>query len=109
MVPRYENRSEPYPRARQSTIDLLHIWPYTQIIKGKARHIYLGDEQELILDAIGAAMGKRRIGFEASRSQLIKKAVSNFIEDCMAEVDLNEAIGEIRKHPVISKETTHGR
>jgi hypothetical protein len=76
--------------------------------KGNARHIYLDHEQELILDAIGVAMGKRRIGVEASRSQLIKKAVSNFIDDCKADEDLSEAIGETRKQMAAGKETPHG-
>jgi hypothetical protein len=66
--------------------------------KGNARHIYLDNEQEVLLDAIGAAMGKRRLGVLASRSQLISTAVRNFIEDCRAEEDLKEAIEEATKN-----------
>jgi hypothetical protein len=73
--------------------------------KGNARHIYLDDEQEVILDAIGAAMGKRRLGVTGSRSQLIFTAVRNFIDDCIQEEDLKEAIGEARKHLANGKET----
>jgi len=75
--------------------------------RGNARHIYLDNEQASILDAIGAAMGKRRLGVEASRSQLIFKAVKNFIEDCTVEEDLREAIEEARRHPPTRKETPH--
>lgn len=72
-----------------------------------ARHISLDEEQELMLDAIGAAMGKRRIGVAASRSQLIFTAVRNFIDDCKAEEDLREAIQEARQRLAIGKETPH--
>jgi hypothetical protein len=75
--------------------------------KGNARHIYLDGEQELILDAIGAAMGKRRIGVSASRSQLIFTAVRNFIDDCMRDEDLREAILETRSQLAAGKETPH--
>ncbi len=75
--------------------------------KRNACHICLDDEQDLILDAIGTAMGKRRVGVEASRSQLIFTAVRNFIDDCMEEEDLREAIGETRKHLASGKETPH--
>ena len=75
--------------------------------RGNARHIYLDNEQTLMLDAIGVAMGKRRLGIAASRSQLIFTAVRNFIDDCMVEEDLREAIGETRKHLTTGKETPH--
>jgi hypothetical protein len=75
--------------------------------KGNACHIYLNKEQGAILDAIGAAMGQRRLGVEASRSQLICTAVRNFIEDCMAEEDLREAITVARKRLTAQKESPH--
>ena len=75
--------------------------------KGNACHIYLNNEQAILLDAIGAAMGKRRLGAEASRSQLIFTAVRNFIDDCKAEEDLKEAIQEARQHLATGKETPH--
>jgi len=67
-----------------------------EMAKGNARHIYLDKEQEVLLDAVGAAMGKRRLGVQASRSQLIFIAVRNFIDDCGAEEDLREAAEEAR-------------
>jgi hypothetical protein len=76
--------------------------------KGNARHIYLDHEQELILDAITVAKGKRRLDVEATRSQLIKTAVRNYIEDCMAEEDLREAIGEVRRQLLTGKGAPHG-
>lgn len=82
-----------------------HLWPYTlRMARGNARHIYLDDEQTLILDAIGVAMGKRRLGVTASRSQLIFTAVRNFVDECMEEEDLREAIGETRKRISVGKE-----
>jgi hypothetical protein len=76
--------------------------------KGNARHIYLDHEQELILDAISVAKGKRRLDVEATRSQLIKTAVRNYIEDCKVEEDLRESIEETRKLLATGKETRHG-
>jgi metal-responsive CopG/Arc/MetJ family transcriptional regulator len=73
--------------------------------KGNARHIYLDDQQEQILDAIIAAKAKRRLDVEASRSQLIKTAVRNYIDECMEEEDLREAIVEARKHLASSRKT----
>jgi len=76
--------------------------------KGSARHIYLDHEQEVILDAIAATMGKRRVGVAASRSQLIFTAVRNFIDECLEHEDLREAIAETRKHLAAAKETLNG-
>jgi hypothetical protein len=85
-----------------------HIWPYYMLMaKGNACHIYLNNEHALILDSIGAAMGKRRLGTEASRSQLIFTAIRNFIEDCTEEEDLREAIAEVRRQLARVKETPH--
>ena len=75
--------------------------------KGNARHIYLDREQELILDAISVAKSKRRLDVEATRSQLIKTAVRNYIDDCKEEEDLREAIEEARKQLTARKETPH--
>ncbi len=75
--------------------------------KGNACHIYLNNEQGPILDAIGAAMGKRRLGVAASRSQLIFTAVRNFVDDCMAEEDLREAITGTRKQLEATRERPH--
>lgn len=53
-------------------------------------------EQEIILDSIGETLGRRRLGAEATRSQLIFSAIRNFIEDCRDEEDLREAIDQAR-------------
>ena len=71
--------------------------------KGHASNIYLNSEQALLLDAIGIAMGKRRLGVEPSRSQLIFTAVRNFIDDCGEEEDLREAIKAARERSQIGK------
>ncbi|MGD1211286.1 MAG: hypothetical protein ABR973_08030 [Candidatus Acidiferrales bacterium] len=75
--------------------------------KGTARHIYLNEEQAFLLDAIGAAMGKRRLGVEPSRSQLILSAIRNFIEDCRDEEDLREAIDEAKAQLVARNNSPH--
>lgn len=85
-----------------------HIWPYAwAMARGNAYHIYLDNQQAFILDAIGVAMGKRRLGVEASRSQLISTAVRNFIEDCTVEEDLREAIAEARSQLATGKGSPH--
>jgi len=76
--------------------------------KGNNRHIYLDREQELMLDAICEAMGKRRLGVRASRSQLIFSAVRNFIEDCRVEEDLREAIETVRAQLVADRKKSTG-
>jgi hypothetical protein len=76
--------------------------------RGSACHIYLDKAQALILDSIGTAMGRRRLGVDASRSQLIFTAVRNFIEDCGAEEDLREAIAEARAQLTTEKKSSGG-
>jgi hypothetical protein len=78
-----------------------------EMAKGKACHIYLNKEQEFLLDAIGATLGKRRLGVEPSRSQLILSAVRNFIEDCRAEEDLREAIEEAQAQLDAGRKSPH--
>jgi len=76
--------------------------------KGNTRHIYLNKEQEFLLDAISEAMGRRRLGVAASRSQLIFSAVRNFIEDCRVEEDLREAIETARTQLLADKKESTG-
>ena len=64
---------------------------------GEPCHIYLDKEQAVMLDAIGAAMGRRRLGVKAHRSQLISTAIRNFIVDCRDEEDLMVAIEDARR------------
>jgi len=85
-----------------------HIFQ-NEMARGKACHIYLNREQRLVLDAIGAAMGRRRLGVAASRSHLILTAIRNFIEDCLVEEDLKEAIEETRKQLAAEKGASHAK
>ncbi|HXX18667.1 MAG TPA: hypothetical protein VEJ46_04640 [Candidatus Acidoferrum sp.] len=55
-------------------------------------HVNLNEEQIAILDAIAKEKGKTRTGIEPNRSQLIVKAIDNFIDDCRRENDLKQAI-----------------
>jgi hypothetical protein len=61
---------------------------------GRPKHIYLNRGQEVLLDTIARAMGRSRIGIEPWRSQLIAKAVANYIEDCRQDPVLKAAIVE---------------
>ena len=65
--------------------------------RGQPCHIYLDNEQELLLDAISIAKGKRRLDVKATRSQLISTAVRNFIIDCREEEDLRVAVDDALK------------
>ena len=59
---------------------------------GGARNVYLTKEQVVILSAIAKAMGETPVGVEPSRSQLIGKAVQNYIAQCQQDEHLKEAI-----------------
>jgi hypothetical protein len=61
-----------------------------------------------MLDAVGAGIGKRRLGVASSRSQLNRTAAQNFIDDCMVEKDVRYAIRLTRRHLKLGKETQHG-
>jgi hypothetical protein len=78
-----------------------------KMANGNPCHIYLNKEQGFLLDAIGTAMGKRRLGVEPSRSQLILLAVRNFIDDCRAEEDLREAIEQALALLADKRKSTH--
>src|ERR1700719_2349260 len=70
-----------------------HIWSLMEkrASSSKSPHIYIGD-RTLILDAIARAMGEPRTGIETNRSQIIVKAVNNFIDDCRKKKNLRIAI-----------------
>lgn len=61
---------------------------------GNPRHIYLKRRQEELLDVIAKVMGSSRIGIEPARSQLIAKAVENYIEDCRQDPIFRAAIDQ---------------
>jgi hypothetical protein len=60
--------------------------------RGTARNVYLDKRQVEILESIAQAMGQGRIGIRPKRSQLIVKAVENFINDCRKRRKLRDAI-----------------
>jgi len=69
-----------------------HIGPYGTE-SGCARHIYLKREFEVLLDAIAEQVSNSRLGpHGVSRSQLINKAIQNYIEECRNEPALKAAI-----------------
>jgi len=60
---------------------------------GSARHIYLKREFEVLLDAISTEVSNSRLGpYGVSRSQLINKAIENYIEECRTDPKLKVAI-----------------
>jgi hypothetical protein len=64
---------------------------------GKSHHVYFEKDQDALLEAIATAMGKPRTGIEPSRSQLIGKAIENFMEECRREPVLRGAIEETER------------
>jgi hypothetical protein len=60
---------------------------------GSARHVYLNKEFEVVLDAIAEEVSNSRLGpHGVSRSQLINKAIENYIEECRNDSILKGAV-----------------
>jgi len=84
--------------------------------RGKSRHIYLEPDLCVVLDAIATAKGQRRIDIEPHRSQMISKAVQNFIDDCRNEDEalraaISRAEAELHAQKIRNasgKKSTHG-
>ena|SRR5260370_1097090 len=69
------------------------IYGHMGCTSGSARHIYLKREFEVLLDAIAAEVSNSRLGpYGVSRSQLINKAIENFIEECRNDSTLKAAV-----------------
>jgi len=65
---------------------------------GCARHVYLKREFEVLLDAIAEQVSNSRLGpHGVSRSQLINKAIQNYIEECRSDPALKAEIERIEK------------
>ena len=65
---------------------------------GAARHVYLKREFEVLLDAIAEQVSNSRLGpHGVSRSQLINKAIRNYIDECRTEPELKAAIERAEK------------
>ena len=65
------------------------IYGHMRTTSGSARHIYLKKEFEVLLDAIAAELSNSRLGpHGVSRSQLINKAIENYIEECRTDSTL---------------------
>jgi hypothetical protein len=65
--------------------------------KGIQLNTYVPKEDVRILDAIAKAMAQGEIGIRPTRSQLVTKAIENFIQACGSRDDLRQAIEAIRK------------
>ncbi len=65
--------------------------------KGIALNTYVPKEDVRTLDAIAEAMAQGEIGIRPTRSQLITKAIENFIEVCRTRDHLRQAIETVRK------------
>jgi len=66
---------------------------------GNARHIYLKRVFEVFLDAIAEEVSNSRLGpHGVSRSQLINKAIANYIGECRDEPALKAAIEKTERN-----------
>jgi hypothetical protein len=65
--------------------------------KGTQLNTYVPKEDVRILDAIAEAMAHGEIGIRPTRSQLVTKAIQNFVRACEARDDLKQAIESVRK------------
>ncbi|MGC2465158.1 MAG: hypothetical protein WA517_08175 [Candidatus Acidiferrum sp.] len=65
--------------------------------KGIQLNSYVPKEDVRTLDAIAEAMAKGEIGIRPTRSQLVTKAIENFIQACQARDHLRQAIESVRK------------
>jgi hypothetical protein len=75
---------------------------------GNARHIYLRREFEVLLDAIAEEVSNSRLGpHGVSRSQLISKAIENYINECRNEPALKGAIERTERK--LFEETAKGQ
>lgn len=71
--------------------------------RGKSYHVYLEKAQETILEAIAIEKGRGRTGIKPHRSQLIVKAIENFVEDCRQEPALKGVIEEAERRLLCEK------
>jgi hypothetical protein len=71
--------------------------------KGIQLNTYVPKEDVRMLDAIAEAMAQGEVGIRPTRSQLVTKAIENFIRACEARDHLKTAIETVRKE--FEKET----
>ena len=75
------------------------IYGHMRTTSGSARHIYLKKEFEVLLDAIAAELSNSRLGpHGVSRSQLINKAIENYIEESPTNPTLKVLSKRARKN-----------
>lgn len=60
--------------------------------KGISLNLYVPKRQVALLDSIAAAMGEGELGIQPTRSQLVSKAIENFIEACQKREDLKRVV-----------------
>jgi|SRR5579859_2477881 len=77
--------------------------------KGTSLNLYVPKRQVALLDSIAAAMGEGEIGIQPTRSQLVSKAIENFIEACQKREDLRRAIETSNKEFVLEPRRTNSR
>lgn len=71
--------------------------------RGRPFLINLEKDQQTILEAIATEKGRGRTGIKPHRSQLIVKAIENYVEDCRQEPDLRGAIEETERRLLAEK------
>jgi hypothetical protein len=64
--------------------------------KGTQLNVYVPKDKVRELDAIATAMGEGEIAIRPTRSQLVTKAIENFVLACQSREDLKRAIEAAR-------------
>jgi hypothetical protein len=64
--------------------------------KGTQLNVYVPKDKVRELDAIATAMGDGEIAVRPTRSQLVTKAIENFVTTCQRREDLRHAIEAVR-------------
>lgn len=65
--------------------------------KGIQLNTYVPKDDVRVLDAIAEAMAHGDIGIRPTRSQLVTKAIQNFVRACETRDDLKQVIESVRK------------
>jgi hypothetical protein len=76
------------------------IYGYMVSKKGSPCHVYLNEGFGPILDAIAESISRSRLGpSNVARSQLINKAIENYIKECKSDPSLSPAIEKAEQEP----------
>jgi UTP:GlnB (protein PII) uridylyltransferase len=77
--------------------------------QGTSLNLYVSKRQVALLDSIAVAMSEGDIGIQPIRSQLVSKAIENFIEACRKREDLRRAIEASSQEFAVEPRRTNSR